>query len=131
MEMAEELDELVLKMANHRVLQQLLGILGLQAYISDMDARDGDSHLVLEHREDHRQEYLTIALANGLYLTIATLHRAADNGHHVTLVDLIGRFAINYLEVITFDDCLKAFHLGIANLDGDAILVAIGEEPIT
>lgn len=128
MEMAEELDELVLEMTDDRVLDELLGLSRLQADIRDMDAGDGNMHLVLEHREGDGEKDLPLTLADLLDDTIAACHGTADNGDTVALTDFVGGLAIKDLEIVTLDDGHETLHLTIPDLDRVAMLITIGIE---
>lgn len=130
MEMAEELDELVLEMTDDGVLDKLLGLCRLQSDIRDMDAGDGNMHLVLEHREGDGQKDLALTLTDLLDDTIAARHRAADDGDTVALMDLIRGLTIEYLEVIAFDDGHETLYLAIPDLDRVAMLITVGVKAV-
>ena len=130
-QMAEELDELVLEMTDDGVLDELLGLSRLQADIGDTDAGDGNMHLVLEHGEGDSKEDLALTLTDLLDDTIAACHGTADDGDTVALTDFVSGLAIDNLEVITLDDGLETLHLGIADLHRVAMLITIGIEAVT
>ena len=130
MEVAEELDELVFEMADDGILEQLLCLTVLQSYVGDADAGDCDAHLLVEHGELDGEEDLSIALTDGEDLSLAACHGSADDGHWVALTYLVGGLAIDDLEVVALDDGLEALHLSVADLDGVAMLIAIGVEPL-
>ena len=130
MQMAEELDELVLEMTDDGVLDELLGLSRLQADIRDTDAGDGDMHLVLEHGEGDGEKDLALTLTNLLDDAIAAGHGTTDNGDTVALTDFVSGLAIDNLEIITLDDGLETLYLGIADLDRVAMLITIGIEAV-
>ena len=130
MEMAEELDELVLEMGDNGVLKELGGLWGVKTHIREEDAGDCHAHLVLEHREDNGEKDLAVSLTDLLDYTITAFHGATDNGDLVALANFIGGLTIDYLEVITFDNGLETLYLGIADLYGVAFLITIGVEAV-
>jgi hypothetical protein len=131
MQMTEELDELVLEMTYDRVLNQFLSIRRLQSDISNTDAWDSDTHLILEHREHDGEEHLTLALTDLFHHAITACHRSTDDRDLIALTDLIRRFAIDNLEIITLDDRLETLHLGITNLYRVAMFITISEDAMT
>ena len=128
MEMAEELDELVLETTDDRVLDELLGLSRLQSDIRDMDAGDGNMHLVLEHGKGDGEKDLPLTLTDLLDDTFAALHRATDNSDTVALMDLVRGLTIEYLEIITLDDGHETLDLAISDFNRIAMLITIGEE---
>ena len=94
MQMAEELDKLILEPANDRILQQLPGLLGFQSHISNIDAWHSYAHLLLEHGQLYGEQNLSVAFADLLDLTLTSGHRTVDNRNIVSLVNILGRLAI-------------------------------------
>lgn len=125
MTVAEQLYQRGLEVGNDVISEQAASIIVKQLDMADIDARNGNLELVIEHVERNREREVSLTLTNFGDDSLASCHWPVYNQHLVSLAHFCSSGdTLTYLEVQLADGIAEKVHLLVRDMDNSTLSVA-------